>query len=358
VTRIAAVIALLVACRGSEREAPDPDEAQAAPAREAPDPGKAQAAPAREAPDPGEAQAARAREALVGTLAPVAAVDLLGGGRIQLQELIGRKPVYLKFWATWCVPCREQMPHLEAAHRKYGDRIAIVAVNLGLNDSVALVREFQAAHQLTVPIAIDDGSLAELFHVAVTPQHILVDRAGVVRHVGHGATAELDRALESLLDDDAGASAPARRPEPPADAPLSLTLLDGSTFTLAAHRGRPVVLSFVKASCDTYLAESRPAMARDCAAHARKIEAVSRNAPDVVWISIAYPVWATNKTLVRYRERLGVSSPIGLDEAGAWFHRFGVRHVPTTVFLDARGAEVARVGGAGDDLPRALARLR
>ena len=337
-TRIAVAIALLLGCRG-------PDDAAPAPA------------PARD-PDPGEAQAAGAREALVGTVAPVGAADLLGGGRIDLQELIGRKPVYLKFWATWCVPCREQMPHLEAAHRKHGDQIAFVAVNLGLNDSVAAVREFQAEHQLTVPIAIDDGSLAELFHVAVTPQHILIDRAGVVRHVGHGATAELDRALEALLDDDAAAAAPAPRPTPPPDAPLALTLLDGSTFTLAAHRGRPVALSFVKASCDTYLAESRPAMARDCVAHAQAIEALRRTAPDVDWVSVAFPVWATSKTLVKYRARLGVSSPIGLDETGAWFHRFHVRDVPTTIFFDADGAEVARVGGAGDDLPRALARLR
>lgn len=334
VTRIAGTIMVLLACRGSDGEPP------------------------AAAPDPGEERAARAREALVGDVAPVASVELLGGGRLALEELIGRKPTYLKFWATWCVPCREQMPHLEAAHRKYGDRIAVVAVNLGLNDSVAAVREFQAAHRLTVPIAIDDGSLAELFHVAVTPQHILIDRGGVVRHVGHGATAALDRALESLLEDDRAASPPPRTAPPAADAPLSLTLLDGSSFTLEGRRGRPVALSFVKTSCDTYLAESRPAMARDCAAHSRAIEAIRRTAPEVDWVSVAYPVWATDKTLVKYRERLGVSSPIGLDQDGAWFHRFRVRDVPTTIFFDASGAEVARVGGAGDGLAAALARLR
>lgn len=333
-TRLAAAIALLLACRGSDGEPP------------------------AAGPDPGEERAARARDALVGNVAQVATVDLLGGGRLDLQELIGRKPTYLKFWATWCVPCREQMPHLEAAHRKYGDRIAVVAVNLGLNDSVAAVREFQAAQKLTVPIAIDDGSLTELFHVAVTPQHILIDRAGVIRHVGHGVTAELDRALESLLDDDDAASAPPRPGRPAADAPLSLTLLDGSTFTLEGRRGRPLALSFVKASCDTYLAESRPAMARDCAAHSRAIEAIRQTAPDVDWVTVAYPVWATDKTLVKYRERLGVSSPIGLDLRAAWFHRFRVRDVPTTIFFDAAGNEVTRVGGAGEDLPRALARLR
>ena len=328
-TRLAAVMALLVACGGSERQEEDP----------------------------GEAQAASAREALVGTVAPVGALDLVGGGRFDLRELVGRKPVYLKFWATWCVPCKEQMPHLEAAYRKYGDWVAVVAVNLGLNDSIAAVREFQAANELTVPIAIDDGSLAELFHVAVTPQHILMDRAGVVRYVGHGATAELDRALESLLDDDA-ATAPTRRAEPPSDAPLSLTLRDGLTFTIAAHAGRPIALTFAMASCDTYLETSRPAMATACAAHARAIEASRRAAPEVTWLTIAHPVWTTTASLDSYRERLGQTSPIGLDETGAWFRRFHVRDVPTTIFLDGRGVEVTRVGGGGDDLPRALAQLR
>src|SRR3569832_1394038 len=74
--------------------------------------------------DPGEALAAAPRDALVGHRAPAVTLDGLDGERIALADLIGHKPVYLKFWATWCKPCREQMPHLEAAHRRYGDRIA------------------------------------------------------------------------------------------------------------------------------------------------------------------------------------------------------------------------------------------
>ncbi len=329
-TRIAAAMVLLLACRATEPKTENP----------------------------GEDQAARAREALVGNLAPVGALDLLGGDRVELQELIGRKPVYLKFWATWCVPCRKQMPHLEAAHRKYGDRIAIYAVDLGLNDSVEAVREFQAAQAMTVPIAIDDGSLAELFHVAVTPQHVLMDRAGVVRYVGHGATAELDRALESLLQEDAAASDQPRRAEPPADAPLSLRLGDGSMFTLPAHAGRPIALTFVMTWCDTYLAESRPAMGEACVTHARQIESLKRTAPGVVWVTIAHPVWTTTEDLDEYRRRLAVSSPIGLDQTATWFRRFRVREVPTTILLDQRGAEIGRVGGRGDDLPRVLGLVR
>ena len=330
--RIAAALLLLLACRASGDGEPDVT---------------------------GETYAARAREMLVGTHAPDAGLALLDGGRIPLADLLGRKPVYLKFWETWCVPCREQMPHLEAAYRKYGDRIAVYAVDLGINDPVETIRRFRAEHALTVPIAVDDGSLAELFHVSVTPQHVLIDRGGVVRYIGHGATAELDRALAALLDEDRASSPPPRPgPSPRVDAPLSLTLLDGSTFTLPAHAGQPVALTFVTASCDTYLAESRPTMAAACAAHARQVEAVRKTAPDVTWVTIAHPVWTTTESLVRYRERLNLTTPIGLDETASWFHRFRIRDVPTTIFFDRRGAEVRRVGGRGDDLAPTVASLR
>src|SRR5262245_58112970 len=85
--------------------------------------------------DPGEDQAVKARDARVGTRAASATLELVDGERVPLDDLLGHKPVYLKFWATWCEPCREQMPHLENVHRTLSDRIAVFAVNLGVNDS-------------------------------------------------------------------------------------------------------------------------------------------------------------------------------------------------------------------------------
>jgi peroxiredoxin len=308
--------------------------------------------------DPGEGHAAKAGAVLLGRRAPAVALDLLDGGRVRLEDLLGQRPVYLKFWNTWCEACREQMPHLEAAHRKYGDRIAVFAVNLGLNDPVETVREFRSAHALTVPIAVDaDGALSERYHVSVTPQHVLIDRAGIVRYVGHGATPELDRALEALLREGAAPADPRPAVAPAADEPLSLNLLDGSAFTLAASAGRPVALTFVQPWCDNYLAESHPALAAACAAHPRQVEALRRKHAGVTWVTIAHPVWTSTTTLEGYRERLATSAPIGLDEKGAWFHRFRIRSVPTTVLLSERGVELERVSGPGDDLPRALARL-
>src|SRR5262245_47887446 len=84
------------------------------------------------APSAGEQRAAATGGVLVGHRAPAATLTLLDGRRVALAEL--GKPAYLKFWATWCEPCRNQMPHLEAAYGRYGDRVATFAVDLGLND--------------------------------------------------------------------------------------------------------------------------------------------------------------------------------------------------------------------------------
>jgi len=307
----------------------------------------------------GEAHADDARDALVGRRAPAVVLEGIDGERVALADLIGHQPIYLKFWATWCEPCQEQMPHLEAAYRKYRDRIAVYAIDLGLNDPIEAVRAFRTEHQLTVPIAIDrDGSLAERLHVEVTPQHILIDRGGVIRYVGHGATPDLDAALEALVADGA---APGRAPPlagSAADSALSLTLLGGERFTLAEQAGRPVALTFVSASFDRYLAESRPAMSEACIAHAHQVESLRRTHGDVVWVSIVHPVWTTAASAGRYRTRLGQGSPIGIDQGGRWFHRFRVRDVPTTILLDERGVEIERVTGRGDDLPDALSRHR
>lgn len=306
-------------------------------------------------------QHADSTRALIGQRAPAATLPLLDGGQVALGDVLGKKPVYLKFWATWCQPCREQMPHFAAAYRKHGAQVAMYAVDLGVNDPIETVRAFQQEHALPMPIAVDtDGALAERFHVAVTPLHILIDRSGVVRYAGHEANAAVDQALEALANDkpvpSPTSAPPTSVPPPPADRDPALVLRDGTRFTLPS--GKPVALTFVTTWCVGYLEKSRPEMSQACKAHDEQVAAQQRSHPDLAWITIAHPVWTSPPDLDSFVKKFGIAPAIGLDTQVSWFERYKVRDVTTTILLDRDGREVARVTGKGEALAAALDKLR
>lgn len=126
----------------------------------------------------GQKRAETAGRELLGTPAPALSFKTIDGKRVDLATFYGRRPVYLKFWATWCVPCRQQMPAFEADYARFGGRIETFAVNTGFNDDLAAVRAYRTELALAMPIAIDDGRLARAFNLRVTPQHVVVGRDG------------------------------------------------------------------------------------------------------------------------------------------------------------------------------------
>lgn len=308
-------------------------------------------------PSEGEQRAAAVAHKLVGAPAPALTLTTLDGQALDLAALYGKKPVYLKFWATWCVPCREQMPHLEATLREQGDKLAIYAVDVAIDDPIQNVKEFVARKHLTVPIAIDqDGSVAEQFHLNVTPQHVLIDRAGVIRFVGHAVTPELEQAIASVVSGSAGAPA-----TPMAAAPAALPALpldNKTTFDFATRPKAPLAITFATLFCDSYIAESRPQIGATCAAHAKKLEEVHKAHPELTWITVAFPVWTSADDIAEYRKRLGATVPIGIDRGNLWFHKFGVRDTFTTILFDSAGAEIGRVGGDGAGLDGLIAKAQ
>ncbi|MEP6861162.1 MAG: TlpA disulfide reductase family protein [Deltaproteobacteria bacterium] len=312
----------------------------------------------------GEGEAApfvqTAHDALVGQPAPAVTLQLLDGSRVELASLLGKKPIYLKFWATWCVPCREQMPHLESTFHINGDKLAMFAVDVAIDDPIENVKNFVADRHLTVPVAIDtDGSVAEQFHLNVTPQHVLIDRTGVIRYVGHAVTPELERALVAILESSTAAPVAAAVPPPTAPGPLPALALDnGKAFDFASRPKQPLALTFATLFCDSYIAESRPEIGKTCAAHAHAIEEAHRAHPELTWITVAFPVWTSDEDIRDYRKRLGATLPIGIDRGNAWFRRFGVRDTYTTLLFDSRGTELGRVEGDGSALAALIAKAQ
>lgn len=125
----------------------------------------------------------------VGQLAADFTLTALDGSPVQLSDYHG-KPVLLNFWATWCPPCKAEMPHLEKfwqEARRQG--IAVLAVNLtDTEQSADHVARFIRDRELTMPVALDrDGHASRLYRVRAYPTSFIIDAGGTVRRVYQGA---------------------------------------------------------------------------------------------------------------------------------------------------------------------------
>ncbi len=151
----------------------------------------------RPAPSAGDFLAAQALT--IGTVAPEFTLPQLDGGQISLSQLRGR-PVLVNFWATWCAPCRSEMPALQRVAAQYaGSGLVVIGINQ-LEDE-ATVQEFVREFGLTFPIALDrDGVTSRAWRVYGIPQTYLVDRDGTIRKAWVGPVTEqsVTRALDEL----------------------------------------------------------------------------------------------------------------------------------------------------------------
>jgi len=102
-----------------------------------------------------------------------------------LSDLRG-SAVLLEFWATWCGPCRAQIPHMNELHATYASR-GLVVLAVAFNEKEAVVAPFAKANAMAYPIGIEDGSAAKAFGIQGIPHAVLVDPNGVIVWAGHPA---------------------------------------------------------------------------------------------------------------------------------------------------------------------------
>jgi cytochrome c biogenesis protein CcmG/thiol:disulfide interchange protein DsbE len=137
---------------------------------------------------------------IVGRPAPGFDLETLDGGRLSIADLRG-SPVVVNFWASWCVPCREEAPRFTAAAEEY-EAQGLRVIGIVYQDSPEGARDFMARYDQTYPGLLDpDGRTAIDYGVFGIPETFFIDRAGVVRSREVGPVTEegLRTQIEAIL---------------------------------------------------------------------------------------------------------------------------------------------------------------
>lgn len=133
----------------------------------------------------------------VGASAPVVTVDDLDGKPVSLGEWIGKKPVLIEFWATWCTNCEALLPRLLEARKLAGDRVEFVAVNVTVNQTRERVRRYVEDHELPFHILYDDkGVSTRAYQAPATSYVVIVDQQGKVVYTGIGGDQRFEPAFK------------------------------------------------------------------------------------------------------------------------------------------------------------------
>ncbi len=132
--------------------------------------------------------------------APDFSLTDLSGQKLALSNYRGRV-VLLDFWATWCDPCKQEIPHFVEMQNRYGPQ-GLQVVGISMDDDEKPVRDFQQQFNMNYPIAIGNTKLAEQYGgILGLPVTFIIDREGLIhsRHIGQTEASVFDGEVKELL---------------------------------------------------------------------------------------------------------------------------------------------------------------
>ena len=146
----------------------------------------------------GAPQVAHAQDAgiAVGSKAPAAVLETLDGKLANLDAWIGKEPIFIEFWATWCPVCRQLEPQLVAVQKQYAGKVRFIGVSVSVNQSPELVKRYVAAHGFHGEQLYDKkGFATDAYDVPTTSYVVVINAKGTVVYTGSGAKQNLATAL-------------------------------------------------------------------------------------------------------------------------------------------------------------------
>lgn len=135
----------------------------------------------------------------VGEIAPNFTLQSLTGETITLKDFVGKK-IVLNFWASWCLPCREEMPAMQNVYEQYqSENVEIIAVNLtAVREKISTVKAFTKELGITFPILLDEkGDVLTLYEILPIPTTYFIDTNGVIQAKHFGPMSE-DYLIEQI----------------------------------------------------------------------------------------------------------------------------------------------------------------
>ncbi len=301
---------------------------------------------------------------LVGQPGPAIQLQMVDGTKLDLKRLYGSKPVYLKLWASYCIPCRAQMPGFEKIYETLGHRIEVIAVNAGVGDDADKVKAFALKSGMHMPLAIDDGSLGAWLKLQETPLHLIIGRDGRVQYAGHQDGPELDAALKNALAAKGGgriattdvASITALKA---GDLVPALTLRDSHDQPVLFKTGgttRPRAILFSSVWCESYLKDTEPQSVPKCRFAREEVDRLAKTA-GVDWLGVMSHLWTSPDALASYVAKEKPRIPTTVDTDGTVFRTFGIRRFPAIALIDKEGRLVRVMGPDETDIAGTIVTL-
>lgn len=137
-------------------------------------------------------------ELAIGKPAPQFDLQSLDGQQVQLANYRGRA-VLVNFWATWCAPCKKEMPLFEARYQKYAPDLVVVGINLG--ESREQVQTYVDDLSISFPVLLEmKGKSSADYNISGYPTSFFIDAEGILRavHIGEINASQLDTALAEV----------------------------------------------------------------------------------------------------------------------------------------------------------------
>lgn len=132
----------------------------------------------------------------VGEKAPGGPLETMTGQTVDLSTMLGKTPVVIEFWATWCGNCKQLEPAIRAAMTKHAGKVRFVTVAVSINQSYERVKAWQAANKLGGDLLYDrKGTVSGAYEAPATSYVVVVDKTGKIVYTGVGGDQDIEAAI-------------------------------------------------------------------------------------------------------------------------------------------------------------------